>query len=145
MGQKYLFELRRCSSYGGSSNRELLMRIYQEIFTLPEESFELRRGSRKSSQRESTVLTIYLYKGIIFRSSPPYLSFKNLFCKCAANLQEEINTEVRFQKSCVALLHGCSAINLLQIYRTPFQKNTSGGLLLCFVSFILVQIISNTI
>ena len=28
MGQKYLFELRTCSSYGGSSNRELLMRIY---------------------------------------------------------------------------------------------------------------------
>ena len=28
MGQKYLFELRRCSSYGGSSNRESLMRIY---------------------------------------------------------------------------------------------------------------------
>ena len=28
MGQKYLFELRRCLSYGGSSNRELLIRIY---------------------------------------------------------------------------------------------------------------------
>ena len=28
MGQKYLFELRRYSSYGGSSNRELLMRTY---------------------------------------------------------------------------------------------------------------------
>ena len=55
--KKYLFELRRCSSYGGSSNRELLMRIYQDIFTVPEESFELRRGSsdRKSSYRESAV------------------------------------------------------------------------------------------
>ena len=28
MGQKYLSELRKCSSYGGFSNRELLMRIY---------------------------------------------------------------------------------------------------------------------
>ena len=28
MVQKYLLELRRCLSYGGSSNRELLMRIY---------------------------------------------------------------------------------------------------------------------
>ena len=28
MGQKYLLELRRRSSYGGSSNRELLRRIY---------------------------------------------------------------------------------------------------------------------
>ena len=41
MGQKYLSELRKCSSYGGLSNRELLMRIYQDIFTVPEESFEL--------------------------------------------------------------------------------------------------------
>ena len=59
MGQKYLVELRRCSSYGGSSNGELLMRIYWGIFTVPEELFELRRGSsnRKSSYRESTVAT----------------------------------------------------------------------------------------
>ena len=28
MGQEYLFEQRRCSSNGGSSNRDLLMRIY---------------------------------------------------------------------------------------------------------------------
>ena len=28
MGQRYLFELRRCLSHGGSSNTELLMRIY---------------------------------------------------------------------------------------------------------------------
>ena len=26
-GQKYLFKLRRCSSYGGSINRELIMRV----------------------------------------------------------------------------------------------------------------------
>ena len=59
MGQKYLFELRKCSSYGGSSNRELLMRIYYEIFTVPEEWSQLRRGSsnRKSSYNESTVLS----------------------------------------------------------------------------------------
>ena len=28
MGQQYLFELRRCSGYGGSSDRELPLRIY---------------------------------------------------------------------------------------------------------------------
>ena len=28
LGQKYLFELRRCSSYVASSNRELFMKIY---------------------------------------------------------------------------------------------------------------------
>ena len=57
-----MFELRRCPSYGVSSNGELLMRIYLEIFTVPEESFELRRGSsyRRSSYRESTVLKFCL-------------------------------------------------------------------------------------
>ena len=64
MGQKILVKLRRCLSYGGLSNRELLMRIYYEIFTVPEESFELRRGwsNRKSSYRESTVLLILCFK-----------------------------------------------------------------------------------
>ena len=49
--------LKEVPSYGGSSNRELLIRIYEETFTVPEESFELRRGTsnRKSSYRESTV------------------------------------------------------------------------------------------
>ena len=37
MGQKDMFEL-RCSSYGGSSDGELLMGIYKEIFTVPEKS-----------------------------------------------------------------------------------------------------------
>ena len=45
VGQKYLIELKRCSNYRGSSNRELLMRIYQKVLTVPEESFRLRRGS----------------------------------------------------------------------------------------------------
>ena len=31
------------------------------------------------------------------------------------------------------LRHGCSPVNLLHIFRTPFTKNTSGGLLLPFV------------
>ena len=58
MGQKYLLELRKCSSYGGSSNRKILMRIYWDIFTVPGESFELGRGSsnKKSSYREYTVI-----------------------------------------------------------------------------------------
>ena len=29
-----------------------------------------------------------------------------------------------------ALRHGCSPVNFLHIFRTPFPKNTSGGLLL---------------
>ena len=30
----------------------------------------------------------------------------------------------------ITLGHGCSPVNLLHIFRTPFSKNTSGGLLL---------------
>ena len=49
-----------------------------------------------------------------------------------------------FKLSCAALLHRCSTVNLLGIYRTPFLKNTSGGLVLCFISFVLVQVINST-
>ena len=33
----------------------------------------------------------------------------------------------------IALLHGCSTVNLLHILRAPFPKNTSEGLLLRYV------------
>ena len=33
----------------------------------------------------------------------------------------------------ITLLHGCSPVNLLHIFRTPFIKNTSGRLLLHFI------------
>ena len=29
----------------------------------------------------------------------------------------------------IAFPHGCSPVNLLHLFRTPFPKNTSGGLL----------------
>ena len=34
----------------------------------------------------------------------------------------------------IALRHGCSPINLLHIFRTPFPKNTSGRLLLKIIT-----------
>ena len=36
----------------------------------------------------------------------------------------------------ITLQHGCSPVNLLHIFRTPFPKNTSGGLSLSFAIFV---------
>ena len=36
----------------------------------------------------------------------------------------------------ITLQYGCSPVNLLHIFRTPFLKNTSGGLLLYFETFV---------
>ena len=47
--------------------------------------------------------------------------------KYAANLDDNTYAEVRFQQSCKTT---CFPVNLLHIFRTPFYKNTSGGLLL---------------
>ena len=45
-------------------------------------------------------------------------------CRSAISIKLLCNfTEITFR-------HGCSLVNLLYIYRTPFLKNTSGGLLL---------------
>ena len=35
----------------------------------------------------------------------------------------------------ITLRHGCSPVNLLHIFRAPFPKNSSGGLLLLFCIF----------
>ena len=54
--------------------------------------------------------------------------------KCSENMQQ-INRRTSmpmcdFSKVEVALRHGCSPVNLLHIFRTPFPKNTSERLLL---------------
>ena len=36
--------------------------------------------------------------------------------------------------------HECSSINLLHIFRTPFHKNTYGGLLLCLTGGFLINL-----
>ena len=49
--------------------------------------------------------------------------------RCFENMQQIYN----FVE--IALRHGCSPVNLLDIFRTPFPKNTSGWLLLLKVGF----------
>ena len=40
----------------------------------------------------------------------------------------------------MTLRHGCSPVNLLHIFRTPFPRNTSGWLLLFFVYLTQVEV-----
>ena len=60
----------------------------------------------------------------------------NMFWKYLANLRENIHNEVGFQETCKATLLKShfgmrgSPVNLLHIFKTPFPKNTYGGLLL---------------
>ena len=42
---------------------------------------------------------------------------------------------IKLQSKCIKITycHGCSPVNLLHIFRTPFSKNSSGGLRLTFL------------
>ena len=40
----------------------------------------------------------------------------------------------------ITLRHGCSPVNLLHIFRTPFAKNTSGRLLLTLQRYLLTSL-----
>ena len=66
-----------------------------------------------------------------------------VFRKYAVNLQENTCAEVQFIE--LALWHGCSPVNLLHIFRTPFPKNTSRWRCFCWIpslrnkSFILCE------
>ena len=45
-------------------------------------------------------------------------------------MQNMISTKIQNNFIEITLQHGCSPVNLLHIFRTPFPKNTSGGMLL---------------
>ena len=53
-----------------------------------------------------------------------------MFWKYAANLQENTHADVQGNFIEIVLWHGCSSVNLLHIFRTPFPRNTFGWLLL---------------
>ena len=65
------------------------------------------------------------------------------FWKYAVNLQENTQAKVWFQTITTLLKSHfsirCSPVNLLHIFRTPFPKNTSGGLLLNVLIQVLGQ------
>ena len=64
-----------------------------------------------------------LLKSIISISADSKLVINHLLVPLQSNFIE------------IALRHGCSDVNLLHFFRTPFLKNTSGWLLLSFLWF----------
>ena len=80
------------------------------------------------------IVWIILYSEAAFQR----FSLKRMFLKCATNLQENTHTAIKllcnFTK--IALRRGCSRVNLLHIFRTPFPKNASGGLPLYYFLYI---------
>ena len=53
-----------------------------------------------------------------------------LWKRCSENMQQIYRRVPMLSFTEIALRHGCSPLNLLHIFRTPFFKNTSEGLLL---------------
>ena len=54
---------------------------------------------------------------------------------CIFSFSRSSPSEVFF----IEIAIGCSPINLLHVFRTPFSKNISGGLLLIFIARFLVS------
>ena len=84
------------------------------------------------------------------RSSRPEVFLKKGVLKICSKLTGEhpcrSAVSVKFQCKFIEIMlrHGCSPVNLLHIFRTPFSNNTSGWLLLCinltiFRSLILLR------
>ena len=71
-----------------------------------------------------------------YRSSHPEVflgkGILKICSKCTGEHSCRSAISIKLQSSCfeITLWHGCSPVNLLHIFRTPFSKNTSGQLLL---------------
>ena len=72
----------------------------------------------------------------IYRSSPPEVFSGKVFLKICSKFTKEhphrsvISIELLCNFIEIMLWHGCSPENLLHIFRTPFPKSASGGMLL---------------
>ena len=54
-------------------------------------------------------------------------SIDDFIKRCSPNIQQ-IYRRTPMSKFDFNIEHGCSSVNILHIFRTPFSKNTSGGL-----------------
>ena len=78
---------------------------------------------KTSSRNVDVKLSVPHFQALEVKQSFIGFLIKEVFSKYAANLQKNTLAEI-------PLRHWCSPVNLLHIFRTPFPKNTSGGLLL---------------
>ena len=107
-------------------------------------SFNLHR-TRKFVQTWFTIFKCFLniskeMGAIPFKSSSPEVFLgKDVLKTCSKFRKHPCRSAISAKLLCnfieMALWHGCSHVNLLQIFRTPFPKNISGGLLLSLRSF----------
>ena len=107
-------------------------------------SFNLHRA-RKFVQAWFTIFKCFLniskkMGAIPFKSSSPEVFLgKDVLKTCSKFRKHPCRSAISAKLLCnfieMALRHGCSPVNLLQIFRAPFPKNTSGGLLLSLRSF----------
>ena len=81
-------------------------------------------------------LVIVWLNGQKFRSSRPEVflgkGVLKIYSKFTGEHQRWSAISIKLQSNFIkiALWHGCSPVNLLHVFRTPFPKNTSGRLLL---------------
>ena len=75
-------------------------------------------------------LLVFSYAYIIIRSNlPAVLLERGFLLICSKFTEYQCRSVIS-----INLRHGCSPVNLLHIFKTPFPKNTFGGLQLCVAS-----------
>ena len=93
----------------------------------------LKAYTRRTS--DEAVLAILLFRYITYRSSHPEVFLRKGTLKICKKYTGEhpYRSVISIKFLCnfieIALRHGCSPVNLLHIFRTPFPKNTAGWLL----------------
>ena len=109
-----------------------LFKLFSKIFT-GIVYFPLLRSSRPEEFLGKSVLKIYSkFTGVhpcqrVIQRHFTEFTKRTLLLKCDFNLQSNFIE--------ITQPHGCSPINLLHIYRTPFSRNNSGRLLLITATY----------
>ena len=87
-------------------------------------------------------VVILFSQGLLWQKQPPRGVLKKSVLKICSNFTGEhpcwsvISVKLQSNFIEIAIRHGCSPVNLLHIFRTPFPRNTSGWLLLFWYMFI---------